>query len=61
MYKDSYAIRRVPEIVARSGSALLHFFSDDAYNMSGFNVTYRVGANACPTRDSSVNCSGMCI
>ncbi|XP_026479999.1 attractin-like protein 1 [Ctenocephalides felis] len=58
MYKDSYSVRRVPEIVARSGSALLHFFSDDAYNMSGFNVTYRVGPSACPTRDSSVNCSG---
>lgn len=47
MYKDSYSIRRIPEVVAQSGAALIHFFSDDAYNMSGFNVTYRL--NACPS------------
>lgn len=56
MYKDSYAVRSVPEVMARSGSALLHFFSDDAYNMSGFNISYAI--NACPSRFSSLNCSG---
>lgn len=48
MHKDGYHIRRVPEVIARSGSALLHFYSDVAYNMSGFNITYKV--NACPSR-----------
>lgn len=48
MHKDGYHIRRVPEVIARSGSALLHFYSDVAYNMSGFNITYKI--NACPTR-----------
>lgn len=41
MYKNSYSIRRIPEVTAHSGSVLVHFFSDDAYNMSGFNMTYR--------------------
>lgn len=47
MYKSAYSVRRVPEIVANSGTVLLHFFSDDAYNMSGFNITYRL--DDCPT------------
>ncbi|KAJ8939067.1 hypothetical protein NQ318_008670, partial [Aromia moschata] len=61
MYKDTYSIRRIPEVVAHSGSALVHFFSDDAYNMSGFNLTYRI--NACPSTVSEVDCSGngVCI
>ncbi|KAG5869328.1 hypothetical protein JTB14_005136 [Gonioctena quinquepunctata] len=61
MYKDSYNIRRIPEVVAHSGSALIHFFSDDAYNMSGFNVSYRL--NSCPSKVSNLNCSGngVCI
>lgn len=41
MYKDDYGIRRIPEVVAQSGSALLHFYSDIAYNMTGFNITYK--------------------
>jgi len=41
MYKDGYSIRRIPEVVAHSGSALLHFFSDAAINMTGFNISYR--------------------
>lgn len=56
MYKDAYAVRSVPEIITRSGSALLHFFSDDAYNMSGFNISYAI--NACPSKYSALNCSG---
>lgn len=50
MYKSNYSIRRIPEIVAQSGATLLHFFSDDAYNMSGFNISYRF--DSCPTTDS---------
>lgn len=56
MYSHNISVRRVPEVVARSGSVLLHFFSDDAYNMSGFNISYKI--NGCPTDNSSVNCSG---
>ncbi|XP_043267343.1 attractin-like protein 1 isoform X2 [Venturia canescens] len=61
MHKDSYHIRRVPEVIARSGSVLLHFYSDVAYNMSGFNITYKI--NACPSRYSHTDCSGhgVCI
>lgn len=61
MYRQNFSIRRVPEVVAQSGSVLLHFFSDDAYNMSGFNISYKI--NGCPTIDSSLNCSGhgVCV
>uniref|UniRef100_A0A8C8H7F0 Attractin-like protein 1 n=2 Tax=Oncorhynchus tshawytscha TaxID=74940 RepID=A0A8C8H7F0_ONCTS len=41
----------VPEVVATSGYALLHFFSDAAYNLTGFHISYSV--NSCPN-----NCSG---
>eukprot|EP00069_Balaena_mysticetus_P012489 bmy_07674T0 len=40
----------VPEVVATSGYALLHFFSDAAYNLTGFNITYNF--DMCPN-----NCS----
>ncbi|XP_068625483.1 attractin-like protein 1 [Battus philenor] len=43
------------QVVARSGSVLLHFFSDDAYAMEGFNVTY--AAYSCPSDDHRTNCS----
>lgn len=56
MYQHNFSLRRVPEVVAHSGAALLHFFSDDAYNMSGFNISYKI--NGCPTSNSALNCSG---
>ncbi|XP_046382799.1 attractin-like protein 1 isoform X2 [Ischnura elegans] len=61
MYKQGYSIRRIPEVVAHSGSALLHFYSDVAYNMTGFNISYRF--DSCPSALSSSNCSGhgVCI
>ncbi len=31
----------VPEVTATSGAVFLHFYSDAAYNMSGFNITYK--------------------
>ncbi|KAK2530650.1 hypothetical protein Q9233_006211 [Columba guinea] len=45
----------VPEVVTTSGYALLHFFSDAAYNLTGFNIFYSI--NSCPN-----NCSehGKC-
>lgn len=30
----------VPEVVTTSGYALLHFFSDAAYNLTGFSIAY---------------------
>lgn len=47
MYRGNFSIRRVPQVIATSGTALVHFFSDDAYNMSGFNLTYKM--NSCPS------------
>ena len=38
---EHYGNETVPEVVSRSGFALLHFFSDAAYNLTGFNVSYR--------------------
>uniref|UniRef100_A0A8C5I8W7 Attractin n=1 Tax=Gouania willdenowi TaxID=441366 RepID=A0A8C5I8W7_GOUWI len=48
---ERYGNETVPEVVSQSGYALLHFFSDAAYNLTGFNIHYRV--NSCPN-----NCSG---
>ena len=36
-----YQVQRVPELVGESGSMLIHFYSDVAYNMTGFNITFR--------------------
>ncbi|XP_030628181.1 attractin-like protein 1 [Chanos chanos] len=41
----------IPEVVTTSGYALLHFFSDAAYNLTGFTIFYSI--NSCPS-----NCSG---
>jgi hypothetical protein len=41
MYSKDYSLHSVPEIVAHSGFVLLHFYSDIAYNLSGFNISYR--------------------
>ncbi|XP_026018877.1 attractin-like protein 1 isoform X2 [Astatotilapia calliptera] len=41
----------VPEVETTSGYALLHFFSDAAYNLTGFEIFYSI--NSCPN-----NCSG---
>jgi len=32
---------QVPEVVGESGHLLIHFYSDVAYNMTGFNITFR--------------------
>uniref|UniRef100_A0A4W4EMR1 Attractin-like 1b n=1 Tax=Electrophorus electricus TaxID=8005 RepID=A0A4W4EMR1_ELEEL len=41
----------VPEVETNSGYALLHFFSDAAYNLTGFEIFFSI--NSCPN-----NCSG---
>ncbi|XP_056152628.1 attractin-like protein 1 isoform X1 [Lampris incognitus] len=41
----------IPEVETNSGYALLHFFSDAAYNLTGFEIFYSI--NSCPN-----NCSG---
>lgn len=38
---DRYSIQQVPEVVGESGHMLIHFYSDVAYNMTGFNITFR--------------------
>jgi len=38
---DRYSVVQVPEVVAKSGTFLIHFYSDVAYNMTGFNITFR--------------------
>uniref|UniRef100_A0A8C4GLF4 Attractin-like 1a n=1 Tax=Dicentrarchus labrax TaxID=13489 RepID=A0A8C4GLF4_DICLA len=48
---ESRGNETVPEVVTTSGYALLHFFSDAAYNLTGFNIAYSI--NSCPN-----NCSG---
>lgn len=30
----------IPEVMTTSGYAMLHFFSDAAYNLTGFNIFY---------------------
>lgn len=37
---ESRGNETVPEVVTTSGYALLHFFSDAAYNLTGFNIAY---------------------
>ena len=53
---NHYNIQRVPEVVGTSGYMLLHFYSDVAYNMTGFNITFSI--NACPSESFDVTCSG---
>uniref|UniRef100_A0A8C4R8L7 Attractin-like 1a n=1 Tax=Eptatretus burgeri TaxID=7764 RepID=A0A8C4R8L7_EPTBU len=48
---EKWSDETVPEVVAHSGSAFLHFFSDAAYNLTGFNISYSF--SSCPN-----NCSG---
>ena len=38
---DRYSVQQVPEVVGESGNMLIHFYSDVAYNMTGFNITFR--------------------
>eukprot|EP00096_Caligus_rogercresseyi_P010713 TRINITY_DN3998_c0_g2_i1.p1 TRINITY_DN3998_c0_g2~~TRINITY_DN3998_c0_g2_i1.p1 ORF type:complete len:1325 (+),score=211.17 TRINITY_DN3998_c0_g2_i1:165-4139(+) len=51
-----YKVRSIPEVVATSGSMLIHFYSDVAYNASGFNLTYAL--DSCPSQKHDLTCSG---
>jgi hypothetical protein len=53
---DRYSTSRVPEVVGTSGAMLLHFYSDVAYNMTGFNITFSM--DSCPSEYSATTCSG---
>ena len=53
---NHYSIQRVPEIISESGHMLLHFYSDMAYNMTGFNITFSI--DACPSESFDLTCSG---
>lgn len=39
--------------MSQSGYALLHFFSDAAYNLTGFNISYRSEASVFVSSQSS--------
>ena len=54
--QDRYAVRRVPELIGTSGHMLIHFFSDVAYNMTGFNITFSI--DSCPSGSNDLTCSG---
>lgn len=54
--QELYRVQRVPELVSESGSMLIHFYSDVAYNMTGFNITFSV--DSCPTEHAGATCSG---
>nr|CAD7206600.1 unnamed protein product [Timema douglasi] len=43
MYDQDYKIRRLPEIVARSGYAFLHLRSDSSVDMSDLRISYKAG------------------
>ncbi|CAG7724473.1 unnamed protein product [Allacma fusca] len=61
LVQKNYKVLQIPEVIAKSGYALLHFYTDVAYNLTGFNVTYRT--QSCPSEDSSRECSGngVCV
>lgn len=56
LIKDKQESNQIAEITAKSGRVYLYFYSDAAYNMSGFNISYSI--NSCPR-----NCSnnGVCV
>lgn len=53
---DKFATHNLTSLEAKSGSAYVHFYSDAAYNMTGFKITYKY--HSCPSIRSSLNCSG---
>ena len=39
---DKFATHNLTSLEAKSGSAYVHFYSDAAYNMTGFKITYKL-------------------
>ncbi|KAK7083088.1 hypothetical protein SK128_015194 [Halocaridina rubra] len=58
---DDYRVPHIPEVIAYSGNALLYFYSDAAYNLTGFSISYRI--DGCPSTVMDKECSdrGVCI
>ncbi|XP_074598114.1 attractin-like protein dsd isoform X2 [Brevipalpus obovatus] len=56
LIKEGYSFKEPPEVLVTSGRAYLYFYSDAAYNMSGFIISYN--DHACPKNCSS---HGACI
>ncbi|KAK3875518.1 hypothetical protein Pcinc_019616 [Petrolisthes cinctipes] len=54
--QDDYRVPHIPEVVAKSGHALLYFYSDAAYNLTGFSISYRV--EGCASSVAGQECSG---
>ncbi|XP_071548836.1 attractin-like protein 1 isoform X2 [Panulirus ornatus] len=54
--QDDYRVPHIPEVVATSGYALLYFYSDAAYNLTGFSISYSV--DGCPSTAVGEECSG---
>nr|XP_027236608.1 attractin-like protein 1 [Penaeus vannamei] len=67
--QDDYQVPQMPEVVAKSGYALLYFYSDAAYSLSGFSISYsHHRVDDCPSTVVGEECSsrgacleGMCI
>lgn len=67
--QDDYQVPYIPEVVAKSGYALLYFYSDAAYSLSGFSISYsHHRVDDCPSTVVGEECSsrgacleGMCI
>ena len=41
MVQGKYQASHVPEVLATSGYVLLYFYSDAAYNLTGFSISYK--------------------
>lgn len=56
LINDKQYSNRIAEITAKSGRVYIYFYSDAAYNMSGFNISFSI--DSCPR-----NCSnhGVCV
>ncbi|CAG0895551.1 unnamed protein product, partial [Cyprideis torosa] len=55
-FQPSLLQKPTPEFTAKSGFVFLFFYSDAAYNLTGFNISYAV--NECPMGDTGTPCSG---
>nr|CAB3224709.1 attractin-like protein 1 [Phallusia mammillata] len=50
-----------PELLAKSGTAFLQFYSDVAYRLSGFNISYSIDTCLYNCSDRGVCTDGVCI
>ncbi|CAL4125631.1 unnamed protein product, partial [Meganyctiphanes norvegica] len=59
--QDDYSVPYIPEVVAKSGFALLYFYSDAAYNLTGFSISYKVEGCASTVVGSECSKHGVCL